>query len=172
MDPNNTPATFHKQHITASQQLFSPLLTQYRGYQCERSPERNWVGKFALMVPAITSTEGLCVAIITDTRVPFVQDAEPPLQSLSPATIIKSATSSITQQYKEVVRDPAISSSKTACRFPDQIRFERVLLTSLACHAPRPAFIIAINITNPHFGHIAILIFHLAYRPFQGHQCL
>jgi hypothetical protein len=92
-------AAGHVEHVAHAQQLLRALLAQNGA--AESIFEVTWneirVGKLALIVPVMTSTDGRCVAMMTwmpAARAICASRCTAPSISL-PATIIRSAISSI-----------------------------------------------------------------------------
>ena len=144
----------------------------------ESNLEMTWkemrVGKFALMVPVMTSTDGRCVAMITwmpAARAICARRCTAASISL-PATIIRSAISSTTTTMNGSGSSASgcssnvgrpVSESKPVCtRAGNDLALAAGVLD---------AFVVAADVAHAELAHRAIAAFHFAHGPFQrGHR--
>ena len=133
------------------------------------------VGKFALMVPVITSTDGRWVAMIT--WIPAARAicaSRCTAASISlPATIIRSAISSITTTMNGSCSSASGCSSKIGLP---------VSGIEAGLHPPRHhlaallglghPLVVAADVAHAELAHRAVAALHLPHRPFQRHHRL
>jgi hypothetical protein len=98
VDALDAAAAGHVEHVALAQQLLGALLAQDgAAVDLDVTWKEMRVGKLALMVPVMTSTEGRCVAMMTwmpAAAAIWARRCTAPSISL-PATIIRSAISSM-----------------------------------------------------------------------------
>ena len=129
------------------------------------------VGKLALIVPVMTSTDGRCVAMMTwmpAARAICARRCTAPSMSL-PATIIRSAISSMMTTMK------GIGSRSRFFGLVDRLAGLRGRSRSARCgRCARPssrrlrdARVEAVDVAHADLRHLAVAVLHLADRPFQ-----
>src|SRR3979490_2025815 len=136
------------------------------------------VGKLALMVPVMTSTEGRCVAMMTwmpAARAIWARRCTAASISL-PATSIRSAISSMMTTMKGNGVRSISSSSKVGRRASGSMRVWPLGVSpwpSLALARRRDqAFVVARDVAHAQRAHGAVAILHLAHHPLQRHDRL
>ena len=133
------------------------------------------VGKLALIVPVMTSTEGRCVAMMRwmpAARAICARRWTAPSMSL-PATIIRSAISSMMTTMKGI----GSSSSSSVSKIGSPVSWSKPVCTvrvsrSFFFAALGDALVEAVDVAHAELRHLPVAVLHLAHRPFQRHHRL